>query len=67
MIATYPLLAPHNIMIFLKFKMELLKDHTVKREYDCLKPKYDLIQRLIENEIPFDLDKDGFPIDTNKH
>lgn len=33
---------------FLDFKRELLKDSKERKEYERLKPKYDMIQRLIE-------------------
>ena len=35
----------------LDFKKELLKDSKEREEYERLKPKYDMIQRLIERRI----------------
>lgn len=31
-----------------EFETELLQDPVIRREYDILKPKYDMIQKLIE-------------------
>ena len=31
-----------------EFEAELLQDPVIRREYDILKPKYDMIQKLIE-------------------
>ena len=31
-----------------KFEAELLQDPEIRKEYEALKPKYDMIQRLIE-------------------
>ena len=33
---------------FEDFKAELLEDQNVRREYEALKPKYDIIRRFIE-------------------
>ncbi len=33
---------------FLDFKKELLEDKKERQEYECLKPKYDMIQKFIE-------------------
>jgi len=45
--ATKQVIAPEGTD-FKDFKAELLKDPEVRREYDALKPKYDLIRELIE-------------------
>ena len=44
----------HNIMKFRDFneiKKELLRDPEVKKEYDRLEPKFDLIRSIIEKRI----------------
>lgn len=33
---------------YLDFKKELLKDNKEREAYECLKPKYDMIQMIIE-------------------
>ena len=38
----------NKVTSYEKFEAELLRDPEIRREYEALKPKYDMIQSLIE-------------------